>query len=84
MNLDLNENNCTICKNVSICNTNLEVDFSLSFGHTQAQHGSIKASVTLPKDEELVLGEVWELGKETLKGFVIIISDLRQEHLTHF
>lgn len=62
--------------------SHLEVDFGFSSSHTQAEGWCINSTVTFPKDEELILSEVWELGKETLQGSVIIISNLRGEHVS--
>lgn len=56
----------------------LKIDFGLSCGHTQAERWCINSTVTLSKDEKLILGEVWELCEEALQGFVIIISNLKQ------
>lgn len=61
--------------------SHLEVDFDSSSSHAQAEGGCINSTITFPKDEELILSETWELSKETLEGFVIIISDLREEHM---
>lgn len=57
----------------------LEVDFGSSCGHLQAQGWCINPTITLSKDEEIILGEIWELGEEALEGFVIIFSHLREE-----
>lgn len=59
----------------------LEVDFGSSSGHAQAEGRCIYSTVTFPKDEELILSEIWKLGKEALQGSVIIIRDLREEHV---
>lgn len=47
----------------------------------QAEGRCINSTITFPKDEELILSEIWEFGKETLQGFVIIISDLIEESM---
>lgn len=59
----------------------LEVDFGSSCGHLQAQGWCINSTITLSKDKEVILGEIWELDKETLEGFVIIFSYLREENM---
>lgn len=60
--------------------SHLEVDFGIPGSHAQAEGWCINSTVTFPKDEELIFSEIWELGKEALQGFVIIISHLRGEH----
>lgn len=59
----------------------LEVDLGSSCSHTQAESRCIYSTITFSKDEELILSEIWELGKETLQGFVIIFSYLREEYM---
>lgn len=59
--------------------SHLEVDFGSSSSHAEAEGWHINPTVTFPKDEEVILSERWELGKETLQGSIIIISDLREE-----
>lgn len=57
--------------------SHLEVDFGSSSSHAEAEGWHINPTVTFPNDEEVILRERWELGKETLQGSIIIISDLR-------
>lgn len=64
----------------SVYTLHLKVDFGSSSGHAEAQGWYIDSSITFPKDEEVIMYELWELDKETLQGSVIIISDLRERH----
>lgn len=59
----------------------LKIHFGTSCGDDKAERWNINSTITLAKDEELIASEVWEFDKETLQGFEIISSDLR-EHLT--
>ena len=61
--------------------SHLEVDFGSSSSHTQAEGGCVNSTVTFPKDEELILSEVWELGKEGLQGSIVIISNLKEKNV---
>lgn len=65
----------------SVHSPHLKVDFGSSGGHAEAQGRYIDSPITFPKDEEVIMYELWELGKETLQGSVIIISDLREGHV---
>lgn len=77
-NFSNNFNNCTLVVLMSKT-SHLEVDFGSSSSHAEAEGWHINPTVTFPKDEEVILSERWELGKETLQGSIIIISDLREE-----
>lgn len=58
----------------------LKVDFELtSSGHSQTECGCIDASITLTKNEKLILGEIWELGKKALQSQVIVICHLQEK-----
>lgn len=59
-----------------------KVKFGRSGGHAKAQGWHVDPTVTLPEDEEVILREGWELGKETLQGSVVVFSDLREDGIT--
>jgi len=61
--------------------SHLEVDLRSSSSHTQAEGWHINSTITFPKDEEVILSEIWEPGIEALQGSVVIISNLREEHV---
>lgn len=53
----------------SVCeSTHLEVNLCSPCGHTLAECRGIDPTITLTDDEELILCEVWKLGKETLQS----------------
>ena len=61
--------------------SHLEVDLGRSSSHTQAKSRCINATVTFPKDEELIFSEIGKLGEETLQGSVIIGRDLEKQQI---
>lgn len=73
---------------VPVCKTtkqrevsHLQVYFCSSSSHLEAEGWYINPTITFPKDEEVILCELWELGKETLHGPIIVLGDLREEHM---
>lgn len=61
--------------------SHLEVELSSSSSHAEAEGRRINPTITFPKDEELILTESWELGEETLQGFIIIFGDLGKDRV---
>lgn len=62
--------------------SHLEVDFGRPSGHSQGEGWCINASITFPKDEEVIFSEVGKLDKEFLQGVVVVISNLKgEEHV---
>lgn len=84
-NLSCHLNNFTLV--VPVCKTtkqhevsHLQVYFCSSSSHLEAEGWHKNPTITFPKDEEVILCELWELGKETLQGPIIVLGDLREEH----
>lgn len=58
----------------------LKVHFKLaSSGNSQAECGRIDASITLAKNEKLILGEIWELGEKALQSQVVVVCHLKKK-----
>jgi len=56
-----------------------------SSGNSQTECGCIDASITLAKNEKLILGEIWELGKKALQSQVVVIRYLKKKvHIQDF
>lgn len=56
--------------------SDLKVKSGGTSSHTEAQRWHVNPTVTLSKDEEVILSERWELGKETEQSFVVVFSHL--------
>lgn len=60
----------------------LKVHFKLtSSGNSQTECGCIDASITLTKNEKLILGEIWELDEKALQSQVVVICHLKENYI---
>lgn len=61
--------------------SHLEVDSGSAGNHAETEGRHVNSPITFPKDKKGILGKIGELGKETQQGPVIIIGDLKEQHV---